>query len=397
MDRKCQVLLVWRQQEGKFIKSKSATLKSIDWLTDTPYECCAVILTFILPVSNRYVDRLYTFKFTFRLTCIPHLQDSLQVAVTQMTSPLVHFPPSPEFFAALLQKSQSLCQKFHQHLLWVQTSVLMTMNPLSCLVPFFSRPFEAEKRYKYWGNNYRCKAKLQKDTIFWGWIRWLVSQGSCLKEVAWWLVSHSELLKNEADMQLTNRWLRSFLATDDLMAHISTMWRVALYSVSTWCSSTSIFKYIQIYLHIKKYIVDKSFDFQRCQGSQVVSKVVNGPRVGSGLGIDSLSWKLLSLNIYQQGKIRFRTFGATTPSHCPVFCSRCPVFCSYVLSGLKPSAAPCKPEEYPLHEKIKDCWTMSLVWTHSQLFEWVIARVQRRRLITVSKVLKQLKSWNFVR
>ena len=27
--------------------------------------------------------------------------------------------------------------------------------------------------------------------------------------------------------------------------------------VSTWCSSTNIFKYIQIYLHIKKYIIDK--------------------------------------------------------------------------------------------------------------------------------------------
>ena len=27
--------------------------------------------------------------------------------------------------------------------------------------------------------------------------------------------------------------------------------------VSTWCSSTNIFKYIQIYLHIKKYIINK--------------------------------------------------------------------------------------------------------------------------------------------
>ena len=54
--------------------------------------------------------------------------------------------------------------------------------------------------------------------------------------------------------------------------------------------------------------------FQRYQGSQVVGKVVDGPWVGSRLGIDSLSWKLLFLNIYRQGKIGFRTFWATTPS-----------------------------------------------------------------------------------
>ena len=48
----------------------------------------------------------------------------------------------------------------------------------------------------------------------------------------------------------------------------------------------------------------------------MVNKGVDGPRVGSGLGIDSLSWKLLFLIIYQQGKIGFRKFWATTPSRC---------------------------------------------------------------------------------
>ena len=42
----------------------------------------------------------------------------------------------------------------------------------------------------------------------------------------------------------------------------------------------------------------------------MASKVADGPRVGSGLGIDSLSWKLLFLNIYQQEKIGFSTFWA---------------------------------------------------------------------------------------
>ena len=50
-----------------------------------------------------------------------------------------------------------------------------------------------------------------------------------------------------------------------------------------------------------------------------MSKGVDGPRVGSGLGIDSLSWKLLFLIIYQQGKIGFRTFWVTTPSRCLSF------------------------------------------------------------------------------
>ena len=40
----------------------------------------------------------------------------------------------------------------------------------------------------------------------------------------------------------------------------------------------------------------------------MVSKVVKELRTGVGLGINSLSRKLLFLKLYQQGKIGFRTF-----------------------------------------------------------------------------------------
>ena len=51
-----------------------------------------------------------------------------------------------------------------------------------------------------------------------------------------------------------------------------------------------------------------------------MSKVVDGPWVGSGLGVISLSWKLF-LNIYQLGKIRVGTFRAHTPSSCRKACT----------------------------------------------------------------------------